>query len=179
MSKLPENRSDKPQGLSVEQLLRFKKAECPDKAFWDDFDSQLHQRLFQTVVERRESRLRKWFTVVVHSRTTYALPTLAAITILIGLSISRPGSVVSVPPAGSSDIADMVVSVEAPARAIQIAGRESFADDRLKMNTENGSFRKVMASQAMQESAASSTRYVADQVGTDSGRGVLYASNSF
>jgi hypothetical protein len=181
MSKLPDNMADKPKGLSVEQLLRFKKAECPDSAFWDDFDRQLHQRLFQTVVERRESRLRTWFSTFVHSRSTYAMSALAALIVMIGLTISRSSSVVSPPSVGTVVATDMVVSVEAPQRAAKIGGRESFVDDKLNMNMENGSFRKVMATQAMKVSAVStSTRYVADQVGVGSSHGgVLFASDSF
>lgn len=41
--------SDKP---SLEELLRFKRAEKPDEAFWGRFDRELHQRMMQTLVKK-------------------------------------------------------------------------------------------------------------------------------
>jgi hypothetical protein len=38
--------------VKVEDLLRFKRAERPDEAFWDTFDRELHQRMLQTLVKK-------------------------------------------------------------------------------------------------------------------------------
>ncbi|PXA05571.1 hypothetical protein DDZ13_01475 [Coraliomargarita sinensis] len=38
--------------VSLEELLRFKKAEQPDQEFWKEFDSELHQRMMQTLVKK-------------------------------------------------------------------------------------------------------------------------------
>ncbi len=38
--------------VSVEDLLKLKRAEKPDDAFWDRFDAQLHQRMLQTLVKK-------------------------------------------------------------------------------------------------------------------------------
>lgn len=37
---------------SLEELLRFKRAERPNEAFWDRFDSELHQRMMRTLVKK-------------------------------------------------------------------------------------------------------------------------------
>ncbi|MEO0509731.1 MAG: hypothetical protein AAF065_07720 [Verrucomicrobiota bacterium] len=38
--------------VSLEELLRFKRAERPDEAFWDRFDDELHHRMMQTLVKK-------------------------------------------------------------------------------------------------------------------------------
>lgn len=38
--------------VKVEDLLRLKRAERPDDAFWNTFDRELHQRMLQTLVKK-------------------------------------------------------------------------------------------------------------------------------
>jgi hypothetical protein len=38
--------------VKLEELLRMKRAEKPDKAFWSDFDRELHQRMLRTLVRK-------------------------------------------------------------------------------------------------------------------------------
>ena len=38
--------------VNVEDLLRLKRAERPDEAFWNTFDRELHQRMLQTLVKK-------------------------------------------------------------------------------------------------------------------------------
>ncbi|MGZ0656945.1 hypothetical protein ACWPKO_05090 [Coraliomargarita sp. W4R53] len=38
--------------VKVEDLLRLKRAERPDEAFWGAFDRELHQRMLQTLVKK-------------------------------------------------------------------------------------------------------------------------------
>ena len=38
--------------LQLEELLRFKRAERPDEAYWNRFDRELHQRMLQTLVKK-------------------------------------------------------------------------------------------------------------------------------
>ena len=38
--------------VKVEDLLRLKRAERPDEAFWGTFDRELHQRMLQTLVKK-------------------------------------------------------------------------------------------------------------------------------
>ncbi|HNX05610.1 MAG TPA: hypothetical protein PKI32_08905 [Opitutales bacterium] len=179
MTRLKQSRREDSKGVTLEQLLRFKKAERPDAAFWEDFDRSLEQKLFKTVVERRRSPLRNFFYVVLHARSTYAMPVLAAIMVGLGIAINRGTSDGPLPQAIASQPVDMVVSVEAHTMA-SAPGTERFVVDKLNSNSDAGSFRKVMAIEAINTPRTSSTRYVADQLGTSSGRnGVLYVSDSF
>ncbi len=41
------------EALSVEQLLRLKKAEQPELAFWNQFEKQMHHRMFQAAMHSR------------------------------------------------------------------------------------------------------------------------------
>lgn len=43
---------DSHNNVSLEDLLRFKRAERPSEAFWEQFDSELHQRMMQTLVKK-------------------------------------------------------------------------------------------------------------------------------
>lgn len=52
MKKLPENDPNLASTADVEALLRFKRAEKPDAAFWGRFDAELHQRMLQTLVKK-------------------------------------------------------------------------------------------------------------------------------
>lgn len=49
MAQSTKNSSDQP---SLEELLRFKKAEKPNEAFWERFDNELHHRMMQTLVKK-------------------------------------------------------------------------------------------------------------------------------
>lgn len=43
---------DDPKKIQVEDLLRMKRAERPDPAFWERFDRELHERMLQTLVKK-------------------------------------------------------------------------------------------------------------------------------
>jgi len=47
----PSN-NDSQEKVSLEELLRFKRAERPDDAFWNRFDGELHQRMMQALVKK-------------------------------------------------------------------------------------------------------------------------------
>ncbi len=49
---MPEPTKKTPDQPTLEELLRFKRAEKPDGAFWDRFDQELHQRMMQTLVKK-------------------------------------------------------------------------------------------------------------------------------
>jgi hypothetical protein len=46
--------------IQLEQLLRLKRAEKPDDAFWEQFDRELHGRMLRTLVNS-ESQPGAWF----------------------------------------------------------------------------------------------------------------------
>lgn len=180
MTKLPKVQPGEPsKALSVEQLLRFKRAERPDEAFWADFDRKLHQKLFKTVIERRNNPVRTWFFALARSRSTYAMPALAAIMVAVGFALTRGDRVNTAPDIPAGQGVDMVVSVEAPARRAVTRSGERFVMDGLNLNADNGQFRKVMATQIMKVSSSGSTRYVADQLGASTRGDILYSSTTF
>lgn len=49
---MAEPTKDSPNKVSLEELLRFKRAERPDQDFWKEFDSELHHRMMQTLVKK-------------------------------------------------------------------------------------------------------------------------------
>jgi hypothetical protein len=178
MKKRKESRHEVSGGVTLEQLLRVKKAERPDAAFWADFDRDLQQKLFKTVVDRRHAPLRNFFRIVLHSRSTYAMPVLAAIMVALGIALNRGTSDGPLPQAVTAPV-DMIVSVEANTRA-SAPGAERFVVDRLNVASDAGNFRKVMALGSINPPEPSSTHYVADQLGTAVSRGgVLSMGNSF
>jgi len=180
MPQLPHSDTKEQKALSVEQLLRFKKAEQPDSAFWDEFDNKLHQRLFQKMVERQHGPIRRWVSAVAHSRITYAaMPAAAAmlVTISVAMRSGVPSAVIQVAQTPSSSV-DFVVSVKAPALNRSAQSHETFVQDGLQMNMDNGHFRKVMAVGNPLIPAQSTSRYVADQLGS-ARNGILFASTSF
>jgi hypothetical protein len=50
------------QTITLEQLLRLKRAEKPEDAFWDRFDSELHGRMLRTLVnsDSKSTGLIRW-----------------------------------------------------------------------------------------------------------------------
>jgi hypothetical protein len=178
MKSLRESRREVSKGVTLEQLLRIKKAERPDATFWADFDRGLQQKLFKTVVDRRRTPVRSFFRVVLHSRSTYAMPVLAAIMVALGIAINRGTSDGPLPQAVTAPV-DMIVSVEANTRA-SAPGAERFVVDRLNVTSDAGNFRKVMALGSINPPETASTRYVADQLGAAVIRGgVLSMGDSF
>lgn len=179
MTQLPKVQPGEPsKALSVEQLLRFKRAERPDDKFWADFDRKLHQKLFKTVIERRTNPVRTWFFSLARSRSMYAMPAVAAIMVAVGFALTRGERANTVPGVPVGTGVDMVVSVEAPARLAVSRGDERFVMDGLDMSSDNNGFRKVMATQVMKTSASGSIRYIADQLGSTR-ENILSSSTTF
>ena len=179
MSKYPEQEQKK-QNLTVEQLLRLKRAEHPDAAFWDDFDKKLHQKLFQAAIEKRESRASRFFSALIHSRLTYAAVSAAAVGAVAFLAFSHTPERVSTPALAKTGPVDMVIAVQAPPQVTKtpISGGERYVVDRLNIAPEASGYTKVMAPQTLKISNGDSIRYVADPVDTTQHR-VLYSSDSF
>ena len=179
MTKLPKVQPGEPnKALSLEQLLRFKRAEYPDEKFWADFDHKLHQKLFKTVVERRTNPVRTWIFSLARSRSMYAMPAVAAIMVAVGFALTRGERANSMPGVPVGQGVDMVVSVEAPARRAVSRGDERFVMDGLDLSSDSGAYRKVMSNQAMMVSASGSIRYIADQLGS-SRENILSSSTTF
>ena len=84
MAKTTKNSSNQP---SLEELLRFKKAEKPTEAFWGRFDDELHQRMMQTLVKKDH-----WMVQVMRGLTGRIAQTTAVMgaAAFIALMVVRP-----------------------------------------------------------------------------------------
>lgn len=49
---MAEPTKDSRKKVSLEELLRLKRAERPEQDFWKEFDSELHHRMMQTLVKK-------------------------------------------------------------------------------------------------------------------------------
>lgn len=78
--------------VSLEELLRFKKAERPDQTFWDKFDSELHQRMMQTLVKKDP-----WFVQLMRGLSGKFVQTsaIAAAAAVMAVMVIRPAFLAS------------------------------------------------------------------------------------
>ena len=51
--------------VSIDDLLRLKRSEKPNRQFWDQFDHELHQRMLQTLVKKES-----WYLQVLNRLTS-------------------------------------------------------------------------------------------------------------
>lgn len=74
--------------ITVEDLLRLKRCEQPDEAFWATFEERLHKKTLQTLVKRETwpARLRRRISAVAHP--ALAMPAAAALA--LGLYVASP-----------------------------------------------------------------------------------------
>lgn len=49
---MPDSTQDRPEKVSLEELLHFKRSEQPAPEFWDGFDRELHQRMLKALVKK-------------------------------------------------------------------------------------------------------------------------------
>lgn len=84
MAQTTKNSSHQP---SLEELLRFKKAEKPTEAFWGRFDDELHQRMMQTLVKKDH-----WMVQIMRGLTGRIAQTTAVMgaAAFIALMVVRP-----------------------------------------------------------------------------------------
>lgn len=96
--------SEDQKKVTVEDLLRLKRSERPDNAFWGDFDRELHQRMLQTLVRKDP-----WYVHAMRGLTGKMAQAglMAAAAALVGIMVVRP-ALMGPDPASSED----VVSVE-------------------------------------------------------------------
>ncbi len=84
--------------IKVEDLLRLKRAERPDDAFWGEFDRELHQRMLQTLVKKDPWHVQLLRGLSGRFAQSAAVASAAA---FIAMMVVRPAFVAT---AGSSDV---------------------------------------------------------------------------
>lgn len=89
---MAEPTKDSPSKVSLEELLRFKRAERPDQDFWKEFDSELHHRMMQTLVKKDPWPMQLMRGLSGKVAQTSAIAAAAAV---LALMVIRPAFVVS------------------------------------------------------------------------------------
>lgn len=165
------------QKVTLEQLLKLKRCEKPDAAFWEQFDRELQQRTLQSLV-RDPSLWRQLSDRFVHARPAIFSATACLLFgFLVLLDFYKPASVQSEfvsnplpPPLPHQTISeqkqDEAMSLPPAPTLSQGAsfastGQARFVVDSLSHEQENGQYRKVMASEGL-SFAVEGVRYVAD-----------------
>lgn len=87
---MPETNQARQKEVKVEDLLRLKRAERPDVAFWDNFDRELHQRMLQTLVKKDP-----WYVQVMRGLTGRIAQTVTvgAAAVFVAMLSLRPAMV--------------------------------------------------------------------------------------
>lgn len=84
MAKLPKERESE---INLEDLLRLKRSERPSDQFWNEFDSELHQRMLQTLVKKDP-----WYLQVMRGFSGRMMQStaVAAAAVLVAMFVVRP-----------------------------------------------------------------------------------------
>lgn len=109
--------------VSVEDLLRLKRAERPAESFWADFDRQLRAKQLAALVEKRPWWHALSLGALVSGLRRHPVPLGAAVALGVGFFVVRDGrhSVTSQPVAAVAPAAAMVSSPAALAPAVESA----------------------------------------------------------
>lgn len=141
---MADPRHDSKDEIKVEDLLRLKKAERPDEAFWGQFDRELHQRMLQTLVKKDP-----WYVQLARglsgriaqtAAVAGAAALLAMVTVRPALLSWAPSSSVQVVEADSApspkvESNAVAVLAEAPIRPTSPAREASSPDYRMERIT--------------------------------------------
>lgn len=106
---MPDSNQARKNKINVEDLLRLKRAERPDAAFWSDFDRDLHQRMLQTLVKKDP-----WYVQVMRGLTGRIAQTSAvgAAAAFIALIAIRPAWVDEPTPGSAQYTSDVTSAFE-------------------------------------------------------------------
>jgi len=110
---MADQQNDPQKKVSLEELLRVKRSERPDQAFWGQFDRELHQRMLQTLVKKDP-----WYVQVMRGLRGRIAQT-ATVSGLAALLLLTVGRSVIFSPAGSAQMAE--ISQESSDFGIEVA----------------------------------------------------------
>ena len=97
--------------IDLSTLLRLKKFERPDEAFWDGFDTKLRQRTLKALIERTSVRSRIYLKLHSVMRGGMAMPAAAAIAVALYFAL---------PQQLESPVRDTAVTEEATVVAVNV-----------------------------------------------------------
>lgn len=167
--------------VTVESLLKLKKNERPDEAFWQEFESSFQRRRLRELVGRQSLRDRLWNPMVKGFAVAVPVLALAGLLAFQHSGETRKSLVVQgdvelvghrAAAATSGDAKSAVPSTEstAPGGSAMLAfqsGSLRFVTDVLSGTaSRQDSFEKVLYSPAIQSEPAKGQRYVNDSFGS-------------
>ena len=157
---------DSPNKPSLEELLRFKRAERPDEAFWEQFDGELHKRMMQALVKKDP-----WHVQVLRglSGKFAQASAVAAASALLAVMVIRPAFIT---PESLEQSALAQIEIGADENAAAIADRidsgdMAEADYEIEMLTataadQNASVTRVFGLDQIEVASYETTAYSAD-----------------
>lgn len=105
---MADSNNSQTKEVKVEDLLRLKRSERPDEAFWNTFDRELHQRMLQTLVKKDPWYIQLLRGVSGRIAQTAAVGAAAA---FLALMVVRPAFVDATNPSNGTQFAqDEVIS---------------------------------------------------------------------
>jgi hypothetical protein len=117
-----ENKNNK---VSLEALLKFKKAEQPNAQFWDRFDQELKVRALQTCIKKDA-----WYEVVGSALTEKLLPVASAVALCLLVGVS---AYLSYEPQTKEASSTLVTLEESSTKFVEqdylVAGNEAVSKD--------------------------------------------------
>ncbi len=176
--------NDNKSSIQLEDLLRFKKHERPDDAFWARFDEQLHKKTLQALVRPEPISvrlLRKFKALVTPGLALPAFAMLMLFTILLGtksgfynqtssteleVAVSEQPISVNMTPNTVSQASPTVLASAIP--IVDASVQTRFVSNAMNAEgLENERFTKIRATQALL-SGLDDVRYVASSYTTGS-----------
>ena len=151
--------------MTLEALLRLKRAERPPAEFWDGFEERLHGRILREVMAEPRPEQMAWR---LRARPFWLAAPLAAAMALMIWTPAGPGVAVK-PQEPALEIAahgESVVAMDTGVQASATVVEAQFVSDLLSpaWSRTSSSFTRVLASEMLASAPASSV-YVANQLG--------------
>ena len=160
MQKPTSHNSDE---VSVDDLLRLKRSEKPNRQFWDQFDHELHQRMLQTLVKKESWYLQLWNRLTSINSLTQITGLIAAAVVVSLFLISPTMEPTSV---SSSSLEDTLMSPDFSSEVMAEADYDTdamFVRDALR--SEQGvNFDQDFTTDIIQLTQNQSSDYAADSI---------------
>jgi len=156
--------------LDLSTLLKLKKYERPDEAFWNSFDMKLRQRTLKTLVERTSLRSRIYLKFRSALHPGLAMPAAAAVALAVYFSVPQAPS-----PAPQND------RTTAPSIAVVASTEDAFisgadVETQFKPIVMSGPLTVVMSNPVKNNEDFTKILILAQQT-MIAGKGVSYAAN--
>ncbi len=160
MQKPTSHNSDE---VSVDDLLRLKRSEKPNRQFWDQFDHELHQRMLQTLVKKESWYLQLWNRLTSINSLTQITGLIAAAVVVSLFLISPTMEPTSV---SSSSLEDTLMSPDFSSEVMAEADYDTdamFVRDALRSEQEVN-FDQDFTTDIIQLTQNQSSDYAADSI---------------